>query len=106
MEQQNKNYCSEKPTILNNYYGNIGQKIDHVDRIDVHFDKDMNMSVDGQDISRPDADPADELCIDKITPCFWGNREEAADFLKKAHGMKNLQITGLVKALVLQKKNQ
>lgn len=104
MEQQNPNNCSEKPTILNYYYGNIGQKIDHVDRIDVHFDKDMNMSVDGQDTSRPDKDPADEQCIDQITPCFWGNREEAAEFLRMAHTMQDKQITELVKAWTIQKK--
>lgn len=104
MEQQNQNNCNDKPTILNYYYGSIGQKIDHVDRIDVHFDKDMNMSVDGQDTAQPATNSDDEACIEEIAPCFFGDKEKAAEFLKMARGMKDRQITELVKAWVIQKK--
>lgn len=40
MENQNGNNW-ERPTIQNNFYGNIGQQINHVDKIEAHFDKNM-----------------------------------------------------------------
>lgn len=49
MENQNGNHW-ERPTIQNNFYGNIGQQINHVDKIEAHFDKNMGIEVDGQDI--------------------------------------------------------
>lgn len=46
--QQLPTMTEEKHTvnITNNYYAPIGQKIDHVDHIEAHFDKDMGMQVD------------------------------------------------------------
>ena len=54
MENQNGNNW-ERPTIQNNFYGNIGQQINHVDKIEAHFDKNMGIEVDGQDILKDGA---------------------------------------------------
>ena len=42
MENQSHN---ERPMIQNNFYGNIGQQINHVDKIEAHFDKDMGITL-------------------------------------------------------------
>lgn len=61
MNQENSN---ERTVIqqTNNFYGNIGQQINHVDKIEAHFDKDMGIMVDGQNImpstSSPNVEPA------------------------------------------------
>jgi len=39
------NEHQDKPTINNNFYGNIGQQIGNVEHMEVHFDKDMQMHV-------------------------------------------------------------
>lgn len=48
MENQNINE-NGKPIIQQtiNYFGNIGQQINHVDTIEAHFDKNMGIQVDG-----------------------------------------------------------
>lgn len=70
-EKHNTVMDNEKSTIhiTNNYYAPIGQKIDHVDKIDAHFDKEMGMhighadAVDGEQVS------AEELPV--TTPLEW-----------------------------------
>lgn len=97
MDNQVKN---DKPTIQQtiNYFGNIGQQINHVDTIEAHFDKNMGIQVDGQDIiPQPSAiDSPDEEWIDEIASCFFGIKENALEFVKMARSMKPKQITDLV----------
>jgi hypothetical protein len=42
--------------------------------------------------------------VEQLTPIFWGDKEEAEDFLLRIQGMKPKQITDLVKLLVSKKK--
>lgn len=99
MENQNNNE-NDKPTIQQtfNYYAPIGQQIAHVDKIVAHFDKNMGIKVDGQDIMpQPSAiDSPDEEWIDEITSCFFGMKENALEFVRMARSMKPKQITDLV----------
>ena len=99
MENQNINE-NGKPIIQQtiNYFGNIGQQINHVDTIEAHFDKNMGIQVDGQDIiPQPSAiDSPDEEWIDEIASCFFGIKENALEFVKMARSMKPKQITDLV----------
>lgn len=87
MADQNDNNW-ERPMIQNNFYGNIGQQINHVDKIEAHFDKDMGIEVDGQNILKDmaQAPSPDEDWIDQIVPCFMGVKANALDFCK--HGEK------------------
>ncbi len=103
MENQNSN---DRPLIQNNFYGNIGQQINHVDRIEAHFDKDMGISVAGQDImtSLAGSPSPDEEWIDEIVSCFMGVRECALEFVGMARNMKPTQITELVNAWLTMKK--
>lgn len=91
---------NDKPTIQQtiNYFGNIGQQINHVDTIEAHFDKNMGIQVDGQNIMpQPSAtDSPDEEWIDEITSCFFGIKKNALEFVRIARNMKPKQITDLV----------
>ena len=106
MESQNRNNYNERPTIQNNFYGNIGQQINHVDKIEAHFDKDMGISVDGKDIMPPLAGGSspDEEWIEEILSCFMGIKEDALQFVSMARKMKPKQITDLVNAWLVMKK--
>lgn len=100
MENQNQNNYNDRPTIQNNFYGNIGQQINHVDKIEAHFDKDMGIQVDGQNII-PTASQgalADEEWIDEVVSCFMGIKENALQFVSMAHHMRPKEITQLVNA--------
>lgn len=92
--------------IQNNFYGNIGQQINHVDKIEAHFDKDMGITVDGQNFMPPSSDGAspDEGWISEIVSCFFGIKEEAQAFVNMARNLKNRQITELVNAWLVQKR--
>lgn len=99
MENQNGNNW-ERPTILNNFYGNIGQQINHVDKIEAHFDKNMGIEVDGQDILKDmaQASSQDEDWIGEILLCFMGDKANALEFVRLARMLKPAQITNLVNA--------
>lgn len=87
--------------IQNNFYGNIGQQINHVDKIEAHFDKDMGITVDGQSLVPPpssDGASHDEEWIREIVSCFMGDKEMALQFVGMARNMKPKQITELVNA--------
>ena len=90
MENQNGNNW-ERPTIQNNFYGNIGQQINHVDKIEAHFDKNMGIEVDGQDILKDmaQASSQDEDWIGEILLCFMGDKANALEFVRLAR-MLNL----------------
>ena len=92
MNNQNDNNW-ERPMIQNNFYGNIGQQINHVDKIEAHFDKDMAQ-----------APSPDEDWIDQIVPCFMGVKANALEFVSMARNMKPIQITALVNAWLVEKK--
>lgn len=102
-DNQNTN---DKPVIqqTNNYYGPIGQQINHVDKIEAHFDKNMGMQVDGQDIMPKTVASPDEEWIDEIASCFFGIKENALEFVRMARCMKPKQITDLVNAWLKQNK--
>ena len=106
-QNQNNNY-SDRPTIQNNFYGNIGQQINHVDKIEAHFDKDMGIQVDGQNIiptaSQGQGASTDDDWIDEIVSCFMGIKENAMQFVSMARNMKPKQITELVNAWLVMKK--
>lgn len=106
MENQNQNNYNDRPMIQNNFYGNIGQQINHVDKIEAHFDKNMGITVDGKNIMPQSADgnPSDEEWIDEIVPCFMGVKEDALQFIGMARKMKPKQITDLVNAWLVMKK--
>ena len=106
MEIQNQNNYNDRPVIQNNFYGNIGQQINHVDKIEAHFDKDMGIQVDGHNIVPPFASGAspDEEWIDEIVSCFMGIRENALQFVNMARNMKPKEITKLVSAWLVMKK--
>lgn len=99
MDNQNSNY-NDRPMIQNNFYGNIGQQINHVDKIEAHFDKDMGIEVDGKNIIPPSSQSAssDEEWIDEVVSCFMGIKENALLFVSMARNMKPRQITELVNA--------
>ena len=105
MYNQNDNNW-ERPMIQNNFYGNIGQQINHVDKIEAHFDKDMGIEVDGQNILKDmaQAPSPDEDWIDQIVPCFMGVKANALEFVSMARNMKPIQITALVNAWLVEKK--
>ena len=95
------------------FYAPIGQQIAHVDKIEAHFDKDMNMVVNGKPIGMDDASavgkPAegsspDEAWIDEIVSSFMGDRTNALEFVRMARNLQPKQITGMVNAWLLQKK--
>ncbi len=93
--------------IQNNFYGNIGQQINHVDKIEAHFDKDMGITVDGQSLVPPpssDGTSSDEEWINEIVSCFFGIKEEAQTFVNTARNLKPKQITELVNAWLIQKR--
>lgn len=100
MENQNQNNYNDRPMIQNNFYGNIGQQINHVDKIEAHFDKDMGITVDGQNIvpTSSGGTSPDEEWIDEIVSCFMGSKEDALQFVVMARNMKPKQITELVNA--------
>lgn len=110
---------NDKPVIqqTNNYYAPIGQQINHVDKIEAHFDKDMGIQVDGHDImSKASASPDggskathlvecdDEEWIGEIASCFFGVKENALEFVRLARVLKPKQITDLVNAWLVQRK--
>lgn len=105
MENQNGNNW-ERPTIQNNFYGNIGQQINHVDKIEAHFDKNMGIEVDGQDILKDlaQASSQDEDWIGEILLCFMGDKANALEFVRLARMLKPAQITNLVNAWLVEKK--
>ena len=105
MENQNGNHW-ERPTIQNNFYGNIGQQINHVDKIEAHFDKNMGIEVDGQDILKDmaQASSQDEDWIGEILLCFMGDKANALEFVRLARMLKPAQITNLVNAWLVEKK--
>lgn len=122
MADQN-DYQRERPVINNYYYGNIGQQINHVDKLEAHFDKNMGIEVDGQNIlagmeaaasakagsaanasSSAHAGSADEEWIDEIVPCFMGDKVQALEFVRLARLLKPVDITNLVNAWLVQKK--
>lgn len=105
MADQNDNNW-ERPMIQNNFYGNIGQQINHVDKIEAHFDKDMGIEVDGQNILKDmaQAPSPDEDWIGEIVPCFMGVKANALEFVNMARNMKPIQITALVNAWLVAKK--
>ena len=87
------------------YYGNIGQNIVHVDRIEAGFDKNMGITVDGQGIMpAASASPDDEALVPVLAPCFYGIESEAREFLGLARKLKDRQITELVNAWLVQKR--
>ena len=43
--------------ITNNFYAPIGQYIEHVDKIEAHFDKDMGMQVKNADVKEEASEP-------------------------------------------------
>ena len=101
------NNCNnEKPMIQNNFYGNIGQQINHVDKIEAHFDKDMGIEVDGQSVIPTSSlvTSPDEEWIGEIVSCFMGVKENASQFVSMVRNMKPKQITELVNAWLLMKK--
>ncbi len=100
MEIQNQCNNNDRPMINNYFYGNIGQQINHVDKIEAHFDKDMGITVDGQSImpSASDGASSDEEWISEIVSCFMGDKEMALQFVGMARNMKPKQITELVNA--------
>lgn len=105
MDNQEKN---EKSVIQQtfNYYAPIGQQIAHVDKIVAHFDKNMGMQVEGENIMpQPSAtDLPDEEWIDEITSCFFGIKEDALEFVRMAKNMKPKQITDLVNKWLMEGK--
>ena len=110
MADQN-DYQRERPVINNHYYGNIGQQINHVDKLEAHFDKNMGIEVDGQNIlagmeaaASAHAGSADEEWIDEIVPCFMGDKAQALEFVRLARLLKPVDITNLVSAWLVQKK--
>lgn len=105
MADQNDNNW-ERPMIQNNFYGNIGQQINHVDKIEAHFDKDMGIEVDGQNILKDvvQASSPDEDWIGEIVPCFMGVKANALEFVSMARNMEPKQITALVNAWLVTKK--
>lgn len=110
-DNQEKN---DRPVIqqTNNYYAPIGQQINHVDKIEAHFDKDMGIQVDGHDIipeatASPDGVTgvsSDAEWIGEITSCFFGIKENALEFVRLARCLKPKQITELVNAWLVKKK--
>lgn len=105
----NQKETNEKSATIHqtiNYFGNIGQQINHVDRIEAHFDKDMGIQVDGQDIMpQPSVtNSPDEEWIDEITSCFFGVKENALEFVRMARNMKPKQITDLVNGWLVMRK--
>jgi hypothetical protein len=101
MENQNGNNW-ERPTIQNNFYG---QQINHVDKIEAHFDKNMGIEVDGQDILKDmaQASSQDEDWIGEILLCFMGDKANALEFVRLARMLKPAQITNLVNAWLVEK---
>jgi len=55
-------------TITNNFNAPIGQHIDHVDKIEAHFDKDMGMHIEmGEEIARSETERYSAAgCADSI----------------------------------------
>lgn len=106
MYNQNDNNW-ERPMIQNNFYGNIGQQINHVDKIEAHFDKNMGIEVDGQNILKDmaQAPSPDEDWIDQIVPCFMGVKANALEFVSMARNMKPKQITALVNAWLVKRRS-
>lgn len=93
----------EKPNITNNYYAPIGQKIDYVDTINVHFDKDMQMHIDQAEQIVGAPQPADSTTTDLhalLLPIFFGNEKEVETFLRCIQTMKPREITRMVNGLV------
>ncbi len=107
MNQDNSN---ERTVIqqTNNFYGNIGQQINHVDKIEAHFDKDMGITVDGQDImpsaSSDGSSSPDEEWVDEIASCFFGNKKDALEFVGMARKLADRQITELVNAWLVKRR--
>ena len=116
--EQNRNQTMELNQTFN-YFAPIGQQIAHVDKIEAHFDKNMGITVDGQDIvpslsagtsRNEDASGAsapsspDEAWIDGIVSCFMGDKERALEFVGMARHMKPKQITELVNAWMVMKR--
>ncbi len=104
-----ENNNNTQPTFQNNYYAPIGQQINHVDKIEAHFDKDMGITVDGQDImpggTKSLAQPSpDKEWIGEIAHCFYGIEENALEFVAMARKMRPVQIVSLVNAWLKQKK--
>ena len=96
-----------------NFYAPIGQQIAHVDRIEAHFDREMGMVVNGQQVGAealPAEDNAqatastDEAWTDELVGCFMGDRAAALEFVRMARHLQPKQITELVNAWVKQRK--
>lgn len=98
----------DKPVVQQtfNFYAPIGQQIAHVDKIEAHFDKDMGMQVDGQNITpQPTStNSPDEEWIDEIVSCFFGIKENALEFVRMARNLKPKQITDLVNGWLVNHK--
>ena len=108
MENQN-NSNNEKPVVQQtfNFYGPIGQQIAHVDKIEAHFDKDMGMVVNGQDVSAGSQPMCaeDDSLVDEISGCFFGIIEDAREFVRLVRAVKRpTEITNLVNAWIKMKK--
>ena len=96
-----------------NFYAPIGQQIAHVDKIEAHFDKDMGMVVNGQQVAAESQSTgnegttgvsSDEAWIDELVSCFMGDRGAALEFVRMARCLQPKQITELVNAWVKQRK--
>lgn len=96
-----------------NFYAPIGQQIAHVDKLEAHFDKDMGMVVNGQQVGQEASSAGngcalgsspDEEWIDEVVNCFMGDRENALEFMRMARCLLPRQITELVNAWVKQRK--
>lgn len=99
----------EKPTFVFNFHGNVGQNIANVERMDVHFDKDMQMQVQNVENMNDttdcaEVDVADDEFVTKLAmTAFYGMADEASAFLGKIRFMKPKEITDLVNTLVSAK---
>lgn len=75
----------DKPNITNNYYAPIGQKIDYVETINVHFDKDMNMHIENAEQVAPagvETVPSQQVCNDDVLCVALNNRQR--EILRRA----------------------
>ena len=89
--------------VTNNFYAPIGQHIEHVDTVNFRMDGDGTFHF-GQvgHVEQTKTDLADEqdVVTERLTPIFFGNREDARGFLVSIRGMKPIQITERVNQLV------
>ena len=89
--------------VTNNFYAPIGQHIEHVDTVNFRMDGDGTFhfgQVGHVEQTKTDATDGQDVVAERLTPIFYGNKEEARGFLASIRGMKPTQITERVNQLV------